>query len=312
MFASRDDMRPILTGVRVEYTPERTRLVATDGHTLGLVERPSNSDDMLEPGSLVIQTDVIKQATSILPRTAEGVILQTTETEDEFRLGNVIFKPISKLPSAQRYPNYRAVLVKSVDGKPGVYNPEYMMRFAKAEKMLFDGKRYYANGLRFGYNGGTSACVILSRLVSEFYGLLMPIRSEPFDGIQDWIAADVDAEIAAKVIQTKKRDEIEHGPDKPIVETLQINFPKKEQPDGTGNGELSEAQPQAEGGALPEAGSQAAAGTGSGAVGEDMGGDSAPASEDIRESGSPVAGPEEGGKEEGGEAGEPSGTTDLR
>jgi hypothetical protein len=184
--------------VRVEANIEHrtTRLVAIDGRTMGIIERPCTGNDVPEPFAISIPCWAVKQALSVIPKKMTEVVLCRNMVDDTtWALGNVIFEPVKR-----PFPNYRGVLVKETSGISATYNPELLIRFSKAAKILNGSSKYGAESLRVGQNGD-EGCVILFNCDPAFYGILMPLRQVPFDWkteIQKWIVADVDAYLEAK------------------------------------------------------------------------------------------------------------------
>lgn len=183
LFASIDVWRNVLRGVLVEYSPERVRLVATDGYTMGVIERFTLESDITESGKLVIPSSAIKRALFGWARKEKRISLSSSEIQDEFRLGDVVF---IRADANAKYPEHRKVVISKPSGEPGEYNPVLMARFSAAAKIL---GAYLIP--QFGQNGPENAAVALMHGDDGFYGLLSPIRMNcPFPSIPDWVLAD--------------------------------------------------------------------------------------------------------------------------
>lgn len=102
--ASRDDARPILTGVKFEPSDSGIRLVATDSYRLAL--RDLSGQEVLTAGQEVL---VPAKALGELQRLVEGgeVTVRISEREAEFSLENV--KIVTRLIEGE-FPNYRQLI----------------------------------------------------------------------------------------------------------------------------------------------------------------------------------------------------------
>ncbi len=110
--ASRDETRPILTGVLVTIGPERLKMVATDSYRLSVKETPLESGPTDE-----VQAIVPVKALSEVQRLASGLDggelrISITENQALFEVGDVWIA--TRLIDGQ-FPNYRQLLPDTFD-----------------------------------------------------------------------------------------------------------------------------------------------------------------------------------------------------
>jgi len=178
LLAAKKDIRYYLVGVNVEFSPSITRVIATDGHKLGLYQ---NGAQNAGHGSLIIPADVI----NALPKTGSYDPELTFIKCD----GNATGWTITGLPNGGQtvfqeiegnFPDYKRVCHFTTDGQPANYNPEYLMQFLKVQHLLGGSKKCTINVFQ---NGKSSGLVTLAG-VPEFYGVIMPMRTDA-DGVTD-------------------------------------------------------------------------------------------------------------------------------
>ena len=172
LLAAKKDIRYYLCGVNVEFSPSITRVLATDGHKLGLYQTGAQNGGT---GSLIIPADVI----AAIPKSG-SYDPELTFTKCD---GNATGWTITGLPNGGQmvfqqldgnFPDYRRVCHFTTDGSPANYNPEYLMQFLKVQHLLGGSKKCTINLYQ---NGKSSALVTLAG-VPEFYGVIMPMRAD--------------------------------------------------------------------------------------------------------------------------------------
>lgn len=161
---SKDNSRSHLNGMRVEFSEDSVRFVATDGHTLGMADIPCSScSDFGEP--ILIQSDDIKALIKMLPASIKGP--ESVKLERSAATLAVTYDGNTRvcILNEQAFPQYQNVLpglnrylevnenTTEEDGTaiaiPVVgLNPNYLARVGKACKE-FLGKQYMAQGLEF-------------------------------------------------------------------------------------------------------------------------------------------------------------------
>ena len=157
--SGKKDIRYYLNGVMIEAHENRLRLVATDGHVMGIYQDEIESNDSFR---IVIPNDIIskldKKQTNVLSR--DG---------DQWRIDNISFAPIDG-----QYPDYMRVLPKEPANKEmAQFNPDFITRFSKVAK----GFGFKAGLLGITHNGQNAALVDIG-MPLNFVGIMMPMRSE--------------------------------------------------------------------------------------------------------------------------------------
>jgi DNA polymerase-3 subunit beta len=167
--ASKQDIRYYLCGVNVIYTGSMTRLVATDGHKLGIFNFTPCENDNNGSGSLIIPREVIEN----LPKNKHDPLLVITK-ESAAGKWKITAAGIETIFSQIEgtFPDYARVCAFTTDGTPATYNFEYLTAFLKTQKELKGGKTLMPEIYQ---NGGSGALVRLSG-VDNFAGVIMPMR----------------------------------------------------------------------------------------------------------------------------------------
>jgi DNA polymerase-3 subunit beta len=175
LLAAKKDIRYYLVGVNVEFSPSITRIVATDGHKLGLYQTGAQN---VGHGGLMIPTDVI----NALPKSGSydpELTFIKCEGPGAWEIvglpnnGRIVFQEVDG-----RFPDYQRVCSFKTDGLPGSYNPEYLMQFLKVQHLLGGSKKCTINL----YQSGVSSALVTLAGVDGFYGVIMPMRTDA-DGV---------------------------------------------------------------------------------------------------------------------------------
>jgi DNA polymerase-3 subunit beta len=171
--ASKQDIRYYLNGVFVEFNQVTTRLVATDGHKMGLLNHCS--EDNQGAGSLIIPREVIEN----LPKAARSFDPELTITKCPINHASwtivipggtqIVFQQIEGT-----FPDYRRVCNFKTSGEAASFNYEYMVQFLKVQHALGGSKTNTVNL----YQNGTSGALVTLAGVDNFAGVIMPIRSD--------------------------------------------------------------------------------------------------------------------------------------
>ena len=169
LLAPKSDIRYYLCGVFVEFNQVTTRLVATCGHKLGVLNHPS--EDNQGAGSLIIPREVIEN----LPKAGktDAILIFTKEEKAGYwKLDNygtqTIFSQIEGT-----YPDYRRVCQFTTDGTAANFNYEYLVQFLKVQHALGGSKGLTLNL----YQNGNSSALVHLEGVPNFAGVVMPMRN---------------------------------------------------------------------------------------------------------------------------------------
>lgn len=157
--SGKKDIRYYLNGVLIQVHENRLRLVATDGHVMGIYQDEIASDDSFQiviPNEIISKLD--KKQTNVLSR--DG---------DQWRIDNISFAPIDG-----QYPDYMRVLPREPLTKEiAQFNPDFIVRFHKVAK----GFGFKAGLLGITHNGQNAALVDIG-MPLNFVGIMMPLRSD--------------------------------------------------------------------------------------------------------------------------------------
>lgn len=158
LLASKQDIRYYLNGVLVQSNKDHTRLVATDGHLLGVFQTSETAHDD-NAFSIIIPNEIIAKLDK------QDNFLSCVD--GKWNIDGISFNPIDG-----SFPDYMRVLPsKPASGEPAQFNPELITRFAKCSKLL-NGTKYPV----IAYNGQGSALVDIG--LDRFVGVVMPMRNE--------------------------------------------------------------------------------------------------------------------------------------
>jgi DNA polymerase-3 subunit beta len=173
LLAGKKDIRYYLNGLNIEWNSEITRVIACDGHKLGIYQ--AAAPDNRGAGSITIPRDAIES----LPKKCNVLTFsQITETHWQIDTGTAIIK---FAPCDSKYPDFRRVVhpIQTV-GTSGVaagFNLEYLNQFEKCGNLLNGSKLRVGNRLRLHHNGDGAALVLLN-CVEGFAGVVMPMRDD--------------------------------------------------------------------------------------------------------------------------------------
>ena len=196
LLAAKKDIRYYLVGVNAEFSPAITRIVATDGHKLGLYQTGAQN---VGHGGLIIPADVI----NALPKSGSydpELTFIKCEGPGAWEIvglpnnGRIVFQQVDG-----KFPDYQRVCSFKTDGLPGSYNPEYLMQFLKVQHLLGGSKKCTINV----YQNGKSGALVTLAGVDNFYGVIMPMKTDA-DGVTGAsVSADfiTDLKPAAPVLQ---------------------------------------------------------------------------------------------------------------
>lgn len=185
------DIRYYLNGVRVEFNYSKVRLIATDGHKMGILNISSENQGV---GALTIPNAFIDKLPKSSKKYDPNLIISQSENENfwhcEYDNNKMLFTEIEG-----KYPDYSRVFsgIKT-SGKPGQFNDEYLAQFKKCGLALtFLSKNHFFPLIH--HNGNESAIIELPTLKNEFVGVIMPMREDHVEG------AIVDPLLYAPLIQ---------------------------------------------------------------------------------------------------------------
>lgn len=168
--AAKKDIRYYLNGLHIEFTPEFTRVIACDGHKLGIYQKAVDSFN-IGCGSITIPREVIEN----LPKNAG--LLEFTQIDAnlwQLTAGSVSLK---FAPCDSKYPDFRRVVdqANKTSGEAAGFNLDYLNQFEKCGNLLAGRKIKMGNRVRIHHNGHNGALITLNGL-PNFAGIVMPLR----------------------------------------------------------------------------------------------------------------------------------------
>lgn len=161
--AGKKDIRYYLNGVHVDITSDYIRIVATDGHLLGIFQQTQQTKG--DPVKVIIPTEVIAK----LDKNKGHHILMLNDSHN-WSIGGIAFVPLDGT-----YPDYMRVLPKGeMSNEVAQFNPDFLARFAKVAKLIGGSKN---PTITVAHNGNSPAWVDIGMPMC-FIGVMMPLRSE--------------------------------------------------------------------------------------------------------------------------------------
>ena len=171
LLAGKSDIRYYLNGVNVEFSESCTRLVATNGHILGIENLTQNLVNT-GAGSLIIPSDIIK---ALKPVSKNADIVQIKQIDaTHYEIDNYGVKT-TFAGIEGKFPDYaRVVSGAKTSGQAAQYNPDYLATFLKAAKLLTGAKTPEIEVMQ---NGHSAALINITGLAS-FVGVIMPTKGK--------------------------------------------------------------------------------------------------------------------------------------
>lgn len=121
--ASKDETRPVLTGVLIHFTKNSVRMVATDSYRLSVKESPVDSSVTGSLQAIVPARTLIELSRIAGAVTDETISIVPTENQMSFQVGGVSL--VSRLIDGQ-FPNYRQLIPESFDYEVAVDRDELL------------------------------------------------------------------------------------------------------------------------------------------------------------------------------------------
>jgi hypothetical protein len=190
--AGKKDVRYYLNGVRVEFRHDLTRLIACEGHILGLLNIPSENQGL---GALTIPRAFIEGLPKATKKSDPLMTISQDSQNHTFWHCEYDNIKTSFYEIEGKYPDYTRVLsgIKT-SGKPSQFNDQFLAAFKKCGLALtFLHKDHFFSEIL--HNDNSSCLVELPTLKGQFIGVIMPLKSDHVE------AASVDPAIYAPVIQ---------------------------------------------------------------------------------------------------------------
>lgn len=179
------DVRSYLNGVLVEANATATRLVATDGHVLGVFEQPAPKKTPNEVAG-VVQIIVPRETLALLKADRKAlprVTLTWDETAPTVAYGAVAAaelddsgRRIGFTPIDGKFPDYTATIPHAnPSGEAAQFDVALLDRFVKVARLL--GVRCPETMLDIAHNGPDRAAAVTIHGAPEFAGVIGPLRT---------------------------------------------------------------------------------------------------------------------------------------
>jgi len=169
VLAAKKDIRYYLNGLHIEYSPEFTRVIACDGHKLGIFQAAAENIGM---GALTIPREVIEG----LPKKCHILAISEIDSAGLWQI-DTGSATIKFAPCDSKYPDFRRVVnqANKTSSEAAGFNLTYLNEFEKCGNLLAGSKLKVGNRVRIHHNGQNGALITLN-CVDNFAGVLMPLR----------------------------------------------------------------------------------------------------------------------------------------
>lgn len=121
--ASKDETRPVLTGVLIHFAKSSVRMVATDSYRLSVKESPLDSSVSASLQAIVPARTLIELSRVAGSVADESITIVPTENQMSFKVGGVTL--VSRLIDGQ-FPNYRQLIPETFDYEVAVDHDELL------------------------------------------------------------------------------------------------------------------------------------------------------------------------------------------
>lgn len=179
------DWRDYLNGVYVEYSPTETRLIACNGHALGIHRSAVENEGS---GSFLIPVEAVKTMLGWkVSNHVASTPITSTCTDGRYH-AELIVHGCSFQPIDTQFPDYRRIIPDKCSGEVAQFNPDYIAAFAKAACALGSESGYAT----IAHNGNGAALVNIGQ--PDFIGVLMPLRHNSYsviDTAPEWVKGAV-------------------------------------------------------------------------------------------------------------------------
>lgn len=175
LLAAKNDIRYYLNGLFIEYNESTTRVIATNGHVLGVYQEARENQGS---GSLLVS----RESLALLPKKYKGEVILSKM--DESKKWNMQAQALSAniIEIEGKFPDYRRVChslqTTGTSGEIAAYSLDSLQAFEKVGVIL-NGRKYKNGGQwhKVYQNGSASALVTIEGLACDFAGVIMPIRA---------------------------------------------------------------------------------------------------------------------------------------
>lgn len=172
LFSAVKDIRYYLNSVFIEALQGETRIVATDGHAAALSREMADNEHLFNV--------MVPCATVELILKTKAPVITIAKDGDKWSINGLPFQPVDG-----KFPDYRRFVPTTTTGFPSNFQPEYLMRAAKAGKAL-----KLKNAIPIMHHNGDGASVMRFNEDSSFIAVIMPMwilgKNEIDNGMPTW------------------------------------------------------------------------------------------------------------------------------
>lgn len=180
------DARYYLNGILVEIGNKETRLVATNGHLMGIVRVEDQCDPTLEDSiEIVIPREAIDHIKPGKTEIVDTIELEVTVFQDAGvtkAKGVLRDGGMSKMFDGLygRFPDYRRVVPRTTSGRAGQFAPEYLARFMRIAKLY--GTKHFV----LSHDGPMASALVTIVGNHNFLGIIMPYKEDAPQQAPSW------------------------------------------------------------------------------------------------------------------------------
>jgi DNA polymerase-3 subunit beta len=121
--ASRDETRPVLTGVLIQFGADSVQMVATDSYRLSVKDTPVESS-IVDTVQVIVPARTLLELSRIATGTGDAaLVIEPTENQVLFQVGGISL--ISRLIDGQ-FPNYRQLIPETFDYEVAIDHDELL------------------------------------------------------------------------------------------------------------------------------------------------------------------------------------------
>ena len=183
-FAGKNDIRPYLNSVYIEWSMLETRAISTNGKIIGIrrEDRGDENDCETSPQSLVIPNYAVDRLIKLSPKKdLFGTVIVEKIGVNKWRANHgesgYIFEGM-----VCHYPSVHIVLTKALPpltdtDTSAVYNAEYLLAIQKAGRVL--NKHAFAK-LNQGINGSAG-------MIEDIFFVIMPLENHRLNAYPEWV-----------------------------------------------------------------------------------------------------------------------------
>lgn len=177
VFAARKDIRNYLNGVCLSVKPDETRIVATNGHCLGLYRVQGLNEAVTTEFELIIPIDVVLKCKA----TRNDPVARVTPNDDGTYMleSNGISQRFAA--ASGKFPDFARVVPNTLSLEAGSFDPHVASMFGDAAVTL----GIKSTRVAVSQNGPTSSALVSIVGEPNFVGVMMPVQlgsiREPYE-----------------------------------------------------------------------------------------------------------------------------------